>query len=38
MLDTSLMGLLDIIAVSHNHTEAFNLIVILQLMLLLNLL
>ena len=32
------MGLLDIIAVSHNHTEAFNLIVILQLMLLLNLL
>ena len=27
------MGLLDIIAVSHNHTEAFNLIVILQLML-----
>ena len=33
MPDTSLMGLLDIIAVSHNHTEAFNLIVILQLML-----
>ena len=38
MPDTSLMSLVDIIAVIHNHTKAFNLIAILELMLPFNLL